>query len=107
MRPIYHTNGDYPGPIKNRIAEKSIKEGFRKLRLPFFTSEEINYIKGLADFLGVNHYTSYVAQYQNERKSSEPNFEYDRGFYKYMKDSWPETASSWLSADVLKSEIEQ
>lgn len=82
--------------VKTRVANRSAGEGFSKSRLPSFTSEEIHYIKGTADFLGVNHYTSYVAQYQVEPVFDEPKFEYDRGFYKYQNESWNETASDWF-----------
>lgn len=96
LHPIYHPNGDYPEIVKVRVAERSEKEGFTKSRLPSFTSEEIDYIRASADFLGVNHYTSYVAQHQDEPIVSEPKFEYDRGFYQYQSESWNKTASDWF-----------
>lgn len=82
--------------MKTRVANRSAEEGFSKSRLPSLTSEEIHYVKGTADFLGVNHYTSYVAQYQEEPAFGDPNFEYDRGFYKYQNESWNQTASDWF-----------
>lgn len=86
---------------KTRVAERSAKEGFSESRLPAFISEEIHYIKGSADFFGVNHYTSYVARYQAEPDIGEPKFEYDMGFYKYQNESWNETASDWFRVCFL------
>lgn len=96
LHPIYHPDGDYPELVKDRVGNRSKSEGFTKSRLPSFTSEEIYHIRGSADFLGVNHYTSNVAQYQSEPEAGEPKFEYDRGFYSYQNESWPATASDWF-----------
>ena len=44
--PIYSKDGDYPQAMKDRIANLSSAEGLSQSRLPSFTSEEIQYIKG-------------------------------------------------------------
>lgn len=44
--------------MKNRIASRSILEGFNQSRLPEFTEEQQQYIKGTADYMTVNIYTS-------------------------------------------------
>lgn len=41
------------------IEAKSNEENFRRSRLPSFTQEEIDLIKGTSDFLGLNYYNSY------------------------------------------------
>jgi hypothetical protein len=44
--PVFSQEGDYPKLVKDRIAQKSLAEGFFKSRLPKFTEEEIAYIRG-------------------------------------------------------------
>ncbi|PNF23657.1 Myrosinase 1 [Cryptotermes secundus] len=59
--PIFSTTGDYPPDLKERIAQNSKAEGFRRSRLPSFTQQEISYIRGTWDFFGLNHYTTVWA----------------------------------------------
>ncbi|KAJ8963824.1 hypothetical protein NQ314_005355, partial [Rhamnusium bicolor] len=58
--PIF--NGDYPEIMKTRIADRSRLEGFGSSRLPEFTPEEIAYINGTYDYLGLNSYASYLVK---------------------------------------------
>ncbi|KAK9687263.1 Glycosyl hydrolase family 1 [Popillia japonica] len=58
-KPIFTQEGDYPQIMKESIARSSKLEGLSKSRLPQLTQEEIELIKGSADFLGVNHYTTF------------------------------------------------
>ncbi|KPJ08092.1 Myrosinase 1 [Papilio machaon] len=55
---IYTKEGGWPPQIEKLIAEKSKKEGHPRSRLPPFTKEEIELIKGTYDFYGFNYYTS-------------------------------------------------
>ena len=43
--PIY-VNGDYPQVMKDQIANKSAMQGYKRSRLPEFTAQEKNEIKG-------------------------------------------------------------
>jgi len=52
--PIYSKDGDYPQVMKDRIANFSLAEGFSQSRLPSFTPDEIQYIKGTADYFALN-----------------------------------------------------
>ncbi|CAH0717631.1 unnamed protein product, partial [Brenthis ino] len=58
--PIMSKKGGWPPTIKKLMLEYSLKEGFSQSRLPAFTKEEINFMKGTADFLGLNHYATYL-----------------------------------------------
>lgn len=63
----------------DRIANRSYAEGFRRSRLPAFTSEEVNTIRGTADYLGLNHYSSSNAYYIDEPEIGEPSYTSDLG----------------------------
>ena len=54
--------GDYPEIIKERVQQKSREAGFRKSRLPQFSKEEIEYIRGTYDFIGLNSYTTRLVE---------------------------------------------
>ncbi|XP_049836770.1 myrosinase 1-like [Schistocerca gregaria] len=59
--PIYSQDGDYPAVVRQRVDANSKAEGRPRSRLPTFTQEEIEYIRGTADFFGMNHYnTTFV-----------------------------------------------
>ncbi|CAG4968965.1 unnamed protein product [Colias eurytheme] len=60
--PIYSESGGWPPSIETFIAEKSEKEGYTTSRLPGFTAEEIEFIKGTADYYGINYYTSRLVR---------------------------------------------
>lgn len=77
--PIFHPNGNYPQVMIDRIASRSAAEGFSHSRMPSFTSEEINMIRGTADYFGLNHYTSYNAIYIDDYGVGDPNFYLDQG----------------------------
>ncbi|KAI8433071.1 hypothetical protein MSG28_013929 [Choristoneura fumiferana] len=56
--PIFSAKGGWPPALERYIAEKSKKEGYSRSRLPSFTQEEIELIRGSYDFYGLNHYTT-------------------------------------------------
>ncbi|XP_047004137.1 myrosinase 1-like [Schistocerca americana] len=59
--PIYSQDGDYPAVVRQQVDANSAAEGRPRSRLPTFTQEEIEYIRGSADFFGMNHYnTTFV-----------------------------------------------
>ncbi|XP_015240208.1 PREDICTED: lactase-phlorizin hydrolase-like [Cyprinodon variegatus] len=78
--PIFK-NGDYPEAMKAQVLVKSELQGLSESRLPSFTEEEKNLIKGTADMFCVNHYTTRIvthitgdittASYQNDWDYSE------------------------------------
>jgi len=50
LHPIYSDDGDYPPVMKEWIAKKSKEEGYSRSRLPSFTKEEIEMVKGEFQF---------------------------------------------------------
>jgi hypothetical protein len=46
LHPIYSATGDYPPAMKQWMAKKCKEEGYSRSRLPSFTEEEIEMVKG-------------------------------------------------------------
>lgn len=46
MHPIFSEKGDYPDIVKNVINRNSEKEGFKWSRLPEFSNEEKEIVRG-------------------------------------------------------------
>lgn len=94
--PIFHPKGNYPELVIKRVAERSAEQGFPRSRLPSFTDEEVDYIKGTSDYFGLNHYTTRFAKAPEERPTGEISWDNDIGVIQYVDESWPESASDWL-----------
>ncbi|XP_029968128.1 lactase-phlorizin hydrolase-like [Salarias fasciatus] len=58
--PIFK-NGDYPDALKWQVGNKSELQELSESRLPSFSEEDKNFIKGTADMFCTNHYTSRIA----------------------------------------------
>ncbi|XP_047122098.1 myrosinase 1-like [Schistocerca piceifrons] len=56
--PIYIQDGDYPAVVRQQVDANSKAVGWPRSRLPTFTQEEIKYIRGTADFFGMNNYNA-------------------------------------------------
>ncbi|KAJ8416700.1 hypothetical protein AAFF_G00325780 [Aldrovandia affinis] len=90
--PVY--NGDYSDVMKTIIRERSLAAGLNKSRLPEFTPQEIQKIKGSYDYFGFNHYTTVLAfnlDYKNLQ-----HYDGDRGAGTIADRSWLDSGSSWL-----------
>lgn len=56
--PIFSKNGGFPERVVKKVAKKSAEQGYSTSRLPEFTPEEIELVKGSSDFYGFNHYST-------------------------------------------------
>ncbi|CAH0686745.1 unnamed protein product [Chilo suppressalis] len=97
--PIYSKEGGWPSSLEKIIAENSKKEGHSKSRLPAFTREEIELVRGTFDFYGVNHYTSRVVRRTRpgEKIGAWPlwgSTEFDAVLD--SRPEWTATAISWM-----------
>ncbi|EDS31871.1 lactase-phlorizin hydrolase [Culex quinquefasciatus] len=99
MHPIYSKTGNYPQVMIDRINALSQEQGFANSRLPVFTEEEIEKLKGSSDFFGINAYTTNIV-YKNDAENSAnlrvPSFDHDRNTLGYQDPSWPASGSGWL-----------
>ncbi|XP_018320187.1 myrosinase 1-like [Agrilus planipennis] len=87
LNPIFSSNGDYSNVVKESIATQSFLEGYKRSRLPEFTQDEINYIKGTYDFMGLNHYTSHLAA-NSPSTSLQTSYDNDYKATYWFDDSW-------------------
>ncbi|XP_017011020.2 myrosinase 1-like [Drosophila takahashii] len=99
--PIFSKEGNYPKVMIERIRNLSKEQGFGdRSRLPEFTAEEIQRIRGTADFFGINSYTTklvYSNGHNNTGKFPVPSFNHDMGAVETQKGvDWPSSGSSWL-----------
>ncbi|XP_028161439.1 myrosinase 1-like [Ostrinia furnacalis] len=94
--PIFSSQGDYPPVMRARVDANSRRQNFARSRLPHFTSEEVNTIQGASDFLGLNHYTTYLATMRQTKLGAVPSFDDDMGSVLTQKKEWPKTNSTWL-----------
>ncbi|XP_043502945.1 myrosinase 1-like [Polistes fuscatus] len=92
--PIYSKTGDYPEIMKIRIGENSKIQGYLESRLPVFTPEWINYIRGTSDFFSLNHYTSRLVE--SVPRGPDGLWYEDVGIKLSVDPKWPPTNSSWL-----------
>ncbi|CAH2059641.1 unnamed protein product, partial [Iphiclides podalirius] len=91
MDPIFSESGGYPARLVNRVAAASAAQGLNASRLRPFTDEQIEYMRGTADFLGLNHYTSKIV-YRNESLAGTfhvPSSGDDAFYGEYAHPSWP------------------
>jgi beta-glucosidase/6-phospho-beta-glucosidase/beta-galactosidase len=93
---IYHPDGNYPQVMIDRIADRSQQEGFPRSRLPEFTPEEVEYIKGTYDFFALNTYTTSLVKWSDDYPIGTPSWDADGSVTVYQDSSWNSSASGWL-----------
>lgn len=89
MHPIFQ--GGFPPIVQRTVAKRSRREGRRKSRLPRLTLKERDWIRGKADFVGVNYYTSFLATPVSGARSLDDNEVLDG-----VDNQWPQAKSQWL-----------
>lgn len=92
--PLFY--GDYPSVVKEFIGRRSKLQGFKDSRLPQFTPEEKEYLKGTVDFLGINVYTTSLASPGWNYSINNWSCAADSGVVFSQKIEWPTAASKWL-----------
>lgn len=92
--PIFSKDGDFPPIMKERVLNLSLSENLHRSRLPQFTDEEIKYIKGTSDFLGLNHYSTFRVNPVGGIVSAIYNN--DIGVAMDQPAEWGETPTYWI-----------
>lgn len=95
--PIFGKDGNYPSVMVQQIANNSLHEGRSRSRLPIFSENWIAKIRGSADFLGLNYYTSRVVDMNGyETIGQNPSIQRDRMYQRKIKNEWRHGHSDWL-----------
>ncbi|VVD04216.1 unnamed protein product [Leptidea sinapis] len=96
--PIYSEKGDYPELVRERIDNMSISQGFARSRLPVFTPQEVEMVRGSSDFFGLNHYSTFLMSLSRmEDGWSVPSMDHDIGVKMEHDPTWPTPGSDWLA----------
>lgn len=77
------------------VARRSHDEGRAWSRLPALSDEERELIRGKADFMGLNYYSSAYAE-PADPVLLEPSEANDRWVKTTVSESWPQAKSPWL-----------
>nr|XP_020635330.1 lactase-phlorizin hydrolase [Pogona vitticeps] len=90
--PIFK-NGDYPDAMKWKVGNRSELQNLPSSRLPVFTEEEKEYIKGTADVFCLNYYVTNIIKHKTTRLTPF-SYEDDREQVLHNDPSWPTTANN-------------
>lgn len=94
--PIFSSKGGYPDVMVEQIKKHSLEEGLGWSRLPEFTEEWREKIKGSADFLGINYYTSRIIELRDKPDGPIPSWERDTMLQYSINTEWKRGKSIWL-----------
>lgn len=78
------------------IANNSLHEGRPKSRLPTFSKEWIDKIRGSSDFLGLNYYTSRYVSMPDDKVKANPYHSRDKNVKDHTKPEWKVAAAKHL-----------
>nr|XP_024218512.1 myrosinase 1-like [Halyomorpha halys] len=92
--PVYGKGGDYPAVMREYVDRKSKEEGYKQSRLPYFSKEEIETLKGSSDYLALNHYSCVLAT--TGATGETPSISRDQNIIKSIDESWTKSHCDWL-----------
>lgn len=96
--PILSKTGGYPAVVREYVDRNSAAENRKMSRLPQFSATEIEYVKGTADFVGLNYYTSHYAEAGSHDWMPNPSFVRDQHVTETKDARWPIAKSTWLQS---------
>ncbi|VEN38780.1 unnamed protein product, partial [Callosobruchus maculatus] len=89
-------NGDHSSIVKEQIASRSKRQGYKRSRLPEFTEAQKKYLKGTLDIIGLNHYSTTLISAQKSHNLNALGFFSDSEVDSRQPDDWERTASEYL-----------
>ncbi|KAF7284525.1 hypothetical protein GWI33_022111 [Rhynchophorus ferrugineus] len=92
-------NGDWPEVVKERVAYRSWIEGYNFSRLPEFTPQQKEFIRGSADYFALNAYSSYIVEPSGEDYYSAPSLDQDSAYIKWTDPSWLHSSDGRFISD--------
>ncbi|XP_028036762.1 myrosinase 1-like [Bombyx mandarina] len=94
--PIF--KGNWPPDLAMLIEERSFEKGFSRSRLPSFTQQEAEYIKGTYDYYALNHYTTFLVKIAEGNESGIWPFTGapEIGVVFRQGEGWETAAPSWF-----------
>ncbi|XP_055842669.1 myrosinase 1-like [Episyrphus balteatus] len=93
---IHSKSGGFPKVLIDDIGRNSMREGRSKSRLPSLEGEWKKYIRGSADFLGINQYTSRIARRPLQPIGKNPSMDRDYDTEEIIDEKWLQAKSDWL-----------
>lgn len=82
--------------MRERIAYRSERSGYSRSRLPQITAEEVAYMRGTLDFIGVNYYTTVLVADAEEAPFEKTGYAYDAKVKISTDPSWRGSVADWL-----------
>jgi beta-glucosidase/6-phospho-beta-glucosidase/beta-galactosidase len=96
--PIFSKIGGYPQVMVDEVNERSKRQKLPWSRLPVMDEDTKNFIRGSADFLGYNYYSSRLVQLDSSDYDPDapPNWSSDSKILFFTDPKWKQAKSSWL-----------
>lgn len=95
-QPIFGEHGNYPEEMIIQINVNSIREGRARSRLPPLSKHWIDKIRGSADFMGFNYYTSRMVENGVLSNELSPSFARDSYLILSANPEWEQSIAPWL-----------
>nr|AHZ59666.1 glycoside hydrolase family 1 [Phyllotreta striolata] len=94
VNPIVY--GDFPWAVKSIVKKRSLAQGYNRSRLPEFSQQQKELVKGTYDFLGLNYYTARYIKPDPDTPVDGKGYDFDSETTTFVDPHWEKGASFWL-----------
>ncbi|KAJ8710546.1 hypothetical protein PYW08_009061 [Mythimna loreyi] len=97
---IYSKEGGWPPKLEKLLNDLAKKEGYKYPRLPPFTPEEVELVKGTYDYYALNHYTTRLVRRVKPGELPGKWFfdgSYEIGTIMFKDPLWDTTVADWFA----------